>query len=135
MKTHSKNNSLFQRNWGHKTHVFLEFSHKHSEFSIDSILGLCSDKKWISCQMVMAHTFNPSAWAAEGGSRPASLQTQRFACLSLQTLPLPNVDVSSISGTMTRIQGLRCSTRICTLYSRSIGVNSLVSLHKIVRLK
>lgn len=44
MKTHSKNSSMFWGNWGHRDSyfVFLEFSHKHSEFLLDSILGLCS---------------------------------------------------------------------------------------------
>lgn len=41
MKEHSKNNYVLWRNRGHKTHVlFLEFSHKYSEFSHNSILGL-----------------------------------------------------------------------------------------------
>lgn len=41
-KNHSKKSSVFWRNWGHQDFVFLEFSHRHWEFSYDSILGLWS---------------------------------------------------------------------------------------------
>jgi hypothetical protein len=47
-KTHSKNNSLFWINRGHKTcFVFLEFSLKHSTFSHDSIVRLCADNVFV----------------------------------------------------------------------------------------
>ena len=42
-KTLSKNSSVFWRNWDSKTLVFLEFSHKLSEFPHNHIFGLCCD--------------------------------------------------------------------------------------------
>lgn len=41
---HSKYNSAFWQTWSHKTSLFLECAHKHSEVSShNSVPGLCSD--------------------------------------------------------------------------------------------
>jgi hypothetical protein len=53
-KTHSKNKSVFWRNSSTKSPVFLEFSHKHSVISLNSILWLCSSNtSW--CSIYMLH--------------------------------------------------------------------------------
>lgn len=71
MKTHSKNNSLLRRIFGHKTClVFLDFSYKHSElFSHNSIFGLCSH----SCkrQLIVSHFISdgsPSSHARQAAT-------------------------------------------------------------------
>lgn len=72
MKTRSKNNSVFWRSLDHKTLVFLAFSHKHSEFSHNSILGLHFDSA------NSLHT-----WEVEAGMRVWEVQVDYITALML----------------------------------------------------
>lgn len=96
METHSKNNSLLRRIFGHKTClVFLDFSYKHSElFSHNSIFGLCSH----SCkrQLIVSHFISDGSPSSHARQAATTQDCTDATSASHHAVPIPSTALTCL---------------------------------------